>query len=447
MASGPGISRRRRLIFRVLLVAFLALFIEGSSCVAYRVVVGQSFSYARVAARARRASRLRVGDERQPANLDDRKYYPDEVIHPFLGFVDKPPSQCVCDKPQLIPKPKKGRIVVLILGGSVAFNFSHGEGLQRIKELIARSPALRGRDIKFAIGARYGYKQPQQLACVMYLSALGARVDVVINLDGFNEIATDKVSNEMDGAYPAFPTSWAVRVRNHKERGTITRLARVLDLRRERKELAAWFSSSALRASVTANTLWAAFDKRLAARVKQAEYALQRYKPPGGLGYVVKGPGRDDLTGERLDDFLADLWMRSSMLLHRLAESSGMLYLNFLQPSQYLPGAKPMLAAERSRAYRDGDPHRLAVLARYPKLLARGKQLRAMGVRYYSLAKVFAGMLEPIYVDTCCHMNGRGHRLMADVIGKKLVEALESYVRERPPRRSPASAPSTGERP
>lgn len=426
-ASRPQLSRKRRLLFSGLIALLLLLVIEGGSCLAYRVLVGESFSYGGVAKRAERASHLRVGDEQRPT-AEDQKYYPDEVIHPFLGFIRKPPDEGACGRLSLIPPPRDKQLVVLILGGSVAQNFSEGKGLARLRELVAQAKPLAGRQVVFVVGARYGYKQPQQLNCVTYLMSQGARIDAVLNLDGINEVAADKVTNERSGVYPIYPTSWAARVRNYKERGAITRLARVMDLRRKRKARAAWFSTSLLRASVTANMLWALSDKRLAAQIKQAEYTLQTYTPEGA-GYVVTGPGRKDLSAEQVDALLATIWTNTSLMLHQIARSNGMAYVHFLQPSQYVEGAKPLSADERARAYAEGGPHQLAVKARYPLLLANAKRLEAEGVRFVSLHEIFAKVQQPVFVDTCCHMNQLGHRKMAEAMAPPLIEALSKDVR------------------
>ena len=37
--------------------------------------------------------------------------------------------------------------------------------------------------------ALFGYKQPQQLTTLAYLMSIGGQFDLVLNIDGFNEVA------------------------------------------------------------------------------------------------------------------------------------------------------------------------------------------------------------------------------------------------------------------
>ena len=51
--------------------------------------------------------------------------------------------------------------------------------------------------------AHGGWKQPQQLLALSWILALGGELDVLINVDGFNEVALDGVENAERGVFPA----------------------------------------------------------------------------------------------------------------------------------------------------------------------------------------------------------------------------------------------------
>jgi hypothetical protein len=53
-----------------------------------------------------------------------------------------------------------------------------------------------------------GWKQPQQPLALSYFLSLGAKYDVVMNLDGFNELALPFLNNLRAGVYPFFPRLW-----------------------------------------------------------------------------------------------------------------------------------------------------------------------------------------------------------------------------------------------
>ena len=75
-----------------------------------------------------------------------------------------------------------------IFGGSVALWFCQ-VGADRLFDQLRKSPALAGREIVPVCLAHEGYKQPQQLLVLSYFLSLGQPFDLVIKLDGFNEVA------------------------------------------------------------------------------------------------------------------------------------------------------------------------------------------------------------------------------------------------------------------
>ena len=71
-----------------------------------------------------------------------------------------------------------------VFGGS----FTHSVYLS-LKDLLSKHAAEFGKKIVVINLGLAGYKQPQQLMTLNYLLALGAEFDIVIALDGFNEVA------------------------------------------------------------------------------------------------------------------------------------------------------------------------------------------------------------------------------------------------------------------
>ena len=157
----------------------------------------------------------------------------EEVLHPYLGYVVNPEIN------KIQHRRKKGRLVVSelgffeppgkskldagsgaatgpplrvgIFGGSVAFIFSF-TSRDRLAAALATLPGVGDRPIvirSFALGR---YKQPQQLEALAYLLALGEQFDVVINIDGFNDIVVPYLQNIPQGVTPVYPANWPGRV-------------------------------------------------------------------------------------------------------------------------------------------------------------------------------------------------------------------------------------------
>ena len=111
-------------------------------------------------------------------------------------------------------------------------------------------------------------------------------------------------------------------------------------------------------------------------------------------------------------------------MLAAICSRRGLPYLHLLQPNQYVTGSKPFGDAERAVAI---DPaHPWAGFARegYPLLRARGAALAEEGIAFYDLTQIYRDVADPIYRDTCCHVNGRGNRVLA----RRLAEILDQEI-------------------
>jgi hypothetical protein len=130
---------------------------------------------------------------------------------------------------------------------------------------------------------------------------------------------------------------------------------------------------------------------------------------------------------------LASIWRRCSEQLDRLCRADGIVYVHFLQPNQYVPGTKPMGAAEERRAWLASHPYRRGVEEGYPRLISAGRMLVAEGVDFHDLTQLFAGTREPRYVDTCCHLNRAGNAALAHAVAEVLRHRIEAARADAPP--------------
>src|SRR5262249_60948064 len=113
--------------------------------------------------------------------------------------------------PAALPRRAADHVIVAVVGGSVAHLFAE-QGLPRLIERLSELDAYRGRTfvpLNLAVG---GYKQPQAFMAIAYLLALGAEFDVVINLDGFNDVTMHPAENASHGVPMEYPRRWDQRV-------------------------------------------------------------------------------------------------------------------------------------------------------------------------------------------------------------------------------------------
>jgi hypothetical protein len=121
-------------------------------------------------------------------------------------------------------------------------------------------------------------------------------------------------------------------------------------------------------------------------------------------------------------ELIADLWLRASFSMQRLAEAAGARYLHALHPNQYVPGSKPLSDAERAAAFVPNAEWSRWAATGYPLLRARGAALRERGVAFLDLTDLFQDRTETIYVDDCCHYNLLGNEILARRIARFIAD-------------------------
>jgi hypothetical protein len=399
---------------------------------------GSGFSYAdaQAARRAVASGAPPPGAVRAPTEQDENNL---QALHPYVGYVLDPRRSGnwnVNDYGFLGDPPPFGddrpeAVSVALLGGSVAENLGVFAS-QRLLEEIAQIPAFRGREVGLSLMALRGMKQPQQLFAIEWLLSLGARFDIVINLDGFNEIVLAG-ENAMQGTSPFYPRRWGVRVAGMRRTEDESLLGEIRFLESLRQDGARRFSGWIVRWSITANVIQRWTDDRLVSRLDTLRTRLNRSLLLGPLAnrYEATGPAREheDLLARSRD--LASYWKRTSILLAERARSSGFRYFHFLQPNQWVEGSKIFGEEERDIATPDDYFHREAAISGYRELIAASAEIQAAGAAFTDLTMLFRGVEEPLYTDACCHLNERGYTRIAESIGRTIREAYASERRRR----------------
>lgn len=361
-----------------------------------------------------------------------------EILHPYLGFViDHQPDyqqalqQCCgvtandlgfLDKGDTLRDVDSNQSVVGVFGGSVAFWLSV-RAPDVLAEHLGTVPPFRGREISVVRVALGGYKQPQQLQALSYLLAIGARFDAVINIDGFNEVTLAPTEMLSRGVFPFFPRNWATLVDPTPKRDVLLSLARRTGLQDRRRRAASLILKVPFRYNAFLNVAWLHYDRWLAGLVSAVELELQQTKG-NEARFVTTGPTWSYPSGPELYERLANVWMTSSLQMHKLASANGILYFHVLQPNQYLPGSKTLTPDERRYAYRETQPYRQGVLEGYPRLIEAGRELVAEGVRFVDMTQLFRNVSETVYEDDCCHLTVHGNRIFAAELGRMVAQQL-----------------------
>jgi hypothetical protein len=340
-------------------------------------------------------------------------------IHPFFGYTFRRGAggannhgffSNVGDFPY-----RKGprELVIGMLGGSVALQSC---GNQRtLTEPLERELARKGYErvtlLCLAVG---GWRQPQSFIALAYFLPM---IDVAIVLDGFNEVI--QTSEGVLRSYPAaFPWSavYAPLARGAGSADETLRLAGLVEANREAARATRLIDRSPLRHSMVAHLAWRVYVRRYEARVARLRAAGDA-AVADEWGAVEPVRTDRDLAEKqaRYLDFYVDTIRYSA----RIAELAGKPFFHFVQPNQYLRGAKPLSEEERVRFVANRGWFDIVTPA-YERLSAASRALRREGIESWFLGPLFAARAETVYSDDCCHFNEHGIALINAVMAEAI---------------------------
>ena len=361
-------------------------------------------------------------------------------LHPYIGFTARPNGSrkngryndygFLGKDPLSTRKP--GEVLIAITGGSVAAGVFTFAG-DHLREALA--PAYPGKDIQLTGIALGGMKQPQQLMAMNYFLTLGSDFDAIVNLDGYNE-AVLSLQNYRKGVAPFYPRAWSLYAQkslNIERAMLITELASLAGKRRALAGAANW---PVLNDSAFALTIWQLLDNRLYNAIYRNEKLLREGALLLDEAPQVNGPTIKYGDDESAKLFVLDIWENASQQMSRLAEVNDIDYYHFLQPNQYLKGSKPLSDDEKRLLEKDkGD----GIIAEnmYPLMIDRLELIQQRGdTHIFNLTQIYVDHTETLYIDSCCHVNARGYRLIADAIAELIIrtkvgEKIEKITPER----------------
>ncbi len=314
--------------------------------------------------------------------------------------------------------------IICITGGSLAKWFALDGAVDLVSELQSHS-AFTSRNIVVCGLSNGGYKQPQQMMAVNYILSLGAEFDVLVNIDGFNEVALHESENLPRGVHPAFPRQWHLRV-GSLPTPELLRLAGRADLaQQQRIDLATHYSHGLKQYSMLCNLWWTFRDRSLTKQYQELLHEFRRFRSEDHE-YAQTGPPWYANDGQDVYRCLAGIWTRSSRQLHDLCRGRSVPYIHLLQPDQYVADSKPLTDWERKHAIRQNHPYALGFNKGYPLLREAGRRLRIDGVNFTDLTEMFADTRETMYRDDCCHLNQDGNGILSRTVANLVVAACAS---------------------
>ncbi len=330
-----------------------------------------------------------------------------------------------CDVPLA---KKNGELIVGVFGGSVAGGFSLAtQKSPAFGELLARIPGWEGRRVRILNFGMPGFKQPQQLNALTYALTLGQHFDLVLNIDGFNEIVTSH-RNWASGVEPSFPSdelwgAWGRQIErlgspNHPHAGTrylaayYGIAAREWRSRAESCRLASCYVAARLVADLSGSR-----GEKLAAGIRASEDKRSLFPA------AARSPMPADAAAIHRNT--AAQWAAASRAMAAQARDAGSLYLHVIQPNQWWKAA----AGEYEPIARDHIYKWVVPLIEsgYPELVARAPELARAGVAVLDATAIFRGRASrDVYVDDCCHYTDAGNAMLGEAIAARVRELAGS---------------------
>ena len=326
-------------------------------------------------------------------------------------------------------KTRSNQFVIGIFGGSVSAWFCH-IGAPRLLGTLETHEFFKDRELVPLCFSHEGYKQPQQLLALTYFLSIGQEFDLVINIDGFNEVALASI-NEQRGLDISMPSPMHMEgLVNLIDRSTLTpeRLRSMAAIQEYRERLDALVNR--LRDTRFAS-MHVLLDRDYE-RTKVLYYTeLGRLSNlPGSsadasmIRVTPKVMARD---GQTLFADIASQWVQSSLMMNTMLGDRGVPYFHFLQPNQYFT-TRRFDEAERRTALNAGSPFKGGAEQGYPALIAASREL-ATKERFFNAVGIFDQEPSPMYLDDCCHYTLAGNRRLADFVSSSILGSAGPWQR------------------
>lgn len=415
----------KRIFFYLIIVCFSYFLLEISSFTLYYLITHKFFTFPKYTSIKEDSDIPDFGNNSKPLVIINLN------IHPYLGFVITPRLGSkpwvsdfifgVTNRP--IQTRTNDKVIIGIFGGSVA-NQLGDLGIDAIETELRKSGLYKNKKIIFVNLGVAGYKQPQQLLALNYLLALGGAFDIVINLDGFNDITLPVIENIPHHIFPFFPRSWDDLVATESINYDKLRIIyKAHAYEKIQVKLTRIFLSSPLRYSITGNLFFDGIEHSISNKIAILRLEIFNEKN-NSKRYAVTGPTRTYKNNKEMYEDLAMVWKNSSLQMSKICASNHTAYFHFLQPNQYVPNSKIINEEEKKIAFLTTFPSRKPVEEGYPYLRQAGKDLVKEGVNFSDLTYVFAHNDETLYKDICCHFNQKGLDLLGQIIGDTIVKDM-----------------------
>jgi hypothetical protein len=273
--------------------------------------------------------------------------------------------------------------------------FASGRGMfvgaHRLVEQMKRDAFFRGKDIVPLCFGHEGYKQPQEAVVLAYFLAIGQPFDLVINIDGFNDVALGSLNNErgLDSSMPS--VQHLDPLINVVNQSTLTpdKLETLAGIFRDRRTLQELTDRIRNNRIASVNFVLDRYYRLVQNRYVQGlgRFSNLPSNPPDNA-FVQVAPSLEGRGLAAVHAQIAPTWRDASVLMKDMLAERSARYFHFLQPNQYYP-TRNFSGEEAAIALDDASPFRKSVEPGYAAIVAAGKTLAQRNVQFFHATRVF----------------------------------------------------------
>ncbi|MEG4585058.1 hypothetical protein QUA54_07380 [Microcoleus sp. MOSTC5] len=367
-----------------------------------------------------------------------------ERLHPFFGYVLKQ-GAFTNEKLKLkvnkhgffslyeypFIKTNKNQFIIGVFGGSVANNFAVDEYVsQRLSKKLQSYPEFADREIVVLNFGNGGYKQPQQLLILNYFLALGQELDLVINIDGFNEVALSNLNNKAQ-VEVGMPSVQHIQPLTGLANNNLSpeAMSSIVQINENKKQLKAGIDKLQTCQLALCHAVTSLQVKQLVNNYQQAVVKYDRQVTQSNLNTANSGivyiPKADFVLQDAAAfDKMASMWYESSIGMNQILSSRKIKYFHFIQPNQYYPTKRAFTAKENEIAIDKKSPYIEGVKKGYPVLLSKVDDLQKAGVNVFNAVNILDNTKETVYKDACCHYNSVGEDVLANYVSSSIIKVV-----------------------
>lgn len=340
-----------------------------------------------------------------------------EILHPYFGHAPRSVRSDLNKMPP--PERHAGTKVIALVGGAAASDVATPLRNGIVRHFLASGSGVEPVFLDFT---NEGYRQPQQAIILSYMLVAGGEFDVVVNIDGHEEIVAP-IRNASAGRYPFFPSRWfdlVAPIDRQLLRGEIEAMQ---DARDEILRVDEW--SAAME--VVRRVRLAAIDENL--RRLYGQWAEAGAASDGHI-FLKSGP-RWPYDMAELPAMAAAVWSGGSRVTWTLAEAVGAAYHHFLQPS-CVASAGP-LGEELANVFEENQLPPNTYSETYGLLARHGRQLAEEGIDFVDLSSLLRDATQDrAYVDNACRIVEGGRALLAEKVLQHMVVAIGPLDEQEP---------------